>query len=109
MCDTLIALGKEGKSLAQMAAALDITRETLFQWEKSNPQISYALKRAREFSQAWWDNLGQKGASGGVEGFNATAYVWQTKNRFPKDYRDKHEIEHSGELSVEVVIGGEDE
>jgi hypothetical protein len=27
---------------------------------------------------------------------NATAFIFQVKNRFPKDYRDKQEVEQTG-------------
>lgn len=103
-CDLVVEMGKEGKSLCQMACAMDITEETLSQWRKSKPAFSESLKRARQYSQAWWEDHGQKGSIGLIEGFNATSYVWQTKNRFPASFRDKHEIDHnvSGEIIVEI-------
>lgn len=105
-CDLVVEMGKEGKSFCQMACAMDITEETLYQWKKSKPDFSESLKKARQHAQAWWEDHGQRGTIGQIDGFNSTSYVWQTKNRFPDAFRDKHEIEHSGEVEVTVTIGG---
>jgi len=43
---------------------------------------------------------------GDIEGFNSGAFVWQTKNRFPSKYRDKHEISHDVTGEISIVIGG---
>ena len=107
MCDAVVEMGKAGKTLTQMACALDITMETMNQWRKSKPDYSDAIKRALQHSLAHWEEMGQQGCMGAIDGFNATSYVWQTKNRFPEAYRDKHEVEHSG--NVNVIIGESNE
>lgn len=105
-CDLVIELGKKGKTITQMACAMGVMRETVWDWRQKNPEFSNAIKTALQHSQDWWEKLGQEGARGNVDNFNSSAYIWQTKNRFPKEFRDKHEIEHSGELDVNVIIGG---
>jgi hypothetical protein len=35
--------------------------------------------------------------------FNATAFIFQMKNRFPKDYRDKHDVEDEGNIGFRQV------
>jgi hypothetical protein len=35
--------------------------------------------------------------------FNSTAFIFQMKNRFPRDYRDKHELEHETGNSFSAV------
>ena len=39
LCEAVIELGKQGKSLVQMAAALDITKQTLLVWEKEHVRV----------------------------------------------------------------------
>lgn len=65
----------------------DVDRDTLYEWSKVHPEFSGALKRAKEYSQAWWEDLGQRGVTMGKE-FNAAAYAKCTSARFPNDYRD---------------------
>ncbi len=47
---------------------------------------------AKDLAQAWWEDQGQNGLSMGKD-FNATAFIFQMKNRFSDDYRDRHEVE----------------
>jgi hypothetical protein len=60
MCELIIGWGREGKSRTWMCAELDITRETLAQWEKLHPQLTDALTRARVLSQRWWEDAAQE-------------------------------------------------
>lgn len=102
MLPLLIECGKQGMGLAEMACAIGVDRDTIKEWRKSNPEFSAALKVALEHSQAWWESKGREGAIGKIEGFNATGYIFQMKNRFREDWRDKHEVEHSG-LTVTIT------
>jgi len=47
-CEEVIELGKLGKSKAQMAAALDCSRDSIDQWCKDHQEFSGAIARARE-------------------------------------------------------------
>jgi transcriptional regulator with XRE-family HTH domain len=96
MCEQVIVMGAEGKSLTQMAAGLGITRETLHQWEKdaSKPEFSDALTHAREASQAWWEEQNRLGLWN--RDFNAQAFKVAVQARFPNDYRDKSAVEITG-------------
>lgn len=102
-CDRVIAMGGEGKTLAEMADGLDIDRSTLNDWCVKHETFSRAVKRGLEKAQAWWESQGRLATFGGTEGFNATSYIFQMKNRFKDDWRDKVEQEHSGGISVEIV------
>jgi hypothetical protein len=103
MCEAVIASGEQGKTLAGMAEDLDIDRGTLNEWMEAHPEFSRAVKRGLQKSQAWWEDEGRKATFGGCEGFNATSYIFQMKNRFKDDWRDKQEREHSGAMRVERV------
>ena len=54
---------------------------------------------------AWWEDQGQLGMFQGQK-FNATAFIFQVKNRFPSVYRDRQEhnvkseaeIKHTGKI-----------
>jgi transposase len=98
-CQKVIALGAKGKSKAQIAAALHVVRDTLDNWAEDNPEFLCALKTARERALAWWEAAGVKGMF--AERFNATAYIFQMKNRFREEYRDVNVQEHTGKVEVE--------
>lgn len=103
MCEAVIACGSQGMGKAEMAAVLGVDRHTMNEWCKSNDEFSAAVKSALDLSQAWWEGKGREGAVGLVDGFNATGYIFQMKNRFREEWSDTHKTEHSGNLSVTGV------
>lgn len=96
MCERVVECGREGMGVAEMAAEIGISRETFNAWRKSRPEFSDAVKEAVALSQAWWEKQGRMATFGAIDGFNATSYIFQMKNRFRDDWRDKHDLEHSG-------------
>lgn len=52
-CDKILNDPKcKGKDLIQIARELGVTRQTLYDWEKTHANFSYSLQRAREAKQA---------------------------------------------------------
>lgn len=103
-CERVIALGLEGKTLAEMAADLQIDRSTVKDWCETIPEFSRAVKQGLENAQAWWENNGRIATFGGFEGFNATSYIFQMKNRFRADWRDKSEVEVSADTALADML-----
>ena len=102
-CDVVLAAGAEGKTLAGMADALDVDRETINNWRDAHPEFSRAVKRGLEKAQAWWEEQGRIATFGATDGFNATSYIFQMKNRFRDEWNDMTKTEHSGGLKIEGV------
>jgi hypothetical protein len=94
LCEAVIELGRAGKSRTQIAASLGKAKSTVQEWADKYPEFASALSLAKELEQAWWEDKGQKGLNQG-KSFNATAFIFQMKNRFRADYRDTHEIENT--------------
>lgn len=103
-CEQVIEFGKEGCSKAEMAAYLGVVRQTLDNWCDAHPEFMDAVKEALSFSQAWWEKQGRIATFGATPNFNATAFIFNMKNRFPNDWRDKQEVDQSvkGELVHEI-------
>ena len=101
-CEQVVELGSQGKSKAQIAAALNVDRVTINAWCLEHPEFSHSVTRARELAQAWWEDLGQEGVTMGTK-FNANAYSLQVRNRFPEEWRDRTENVVSGEVRIEEV------
>lgn len=101
-CAKVVELGKLGKSKAQIARALDKNRDTLYGWAEEHPEFSGALKNAHEAALSWWEDLGSNLADGNCRNGNATAFIFQMKNRFRDDYFDR--LEHTGQGGGPVQV-----
>ncbi len=89
-CQLIIEHLKGGKSIETFPATIDVSRDSIYEWEKKHPDFSYSIKKARMLSQDHYENLGYMGMTGLIEGFNATVWIFIMKNRF--GWRDKTEI-----------------
>jgi len=103
-CETVVECGRAGMGKLETCAELDICYETFENWQKQHEQFSEAVKRAQQLSQAWWERKGREGAIGEISNFNATTYIFNMKNRFAADWRDKQVSEHVGKDDGELVF-----
>jgi hypothetical protein len=87
---------------AEIAAVLDVTRNTVANWESEHPEFLRATTRASELSAGWWEKQGRVNITN--RNFNAPAYSLQVRNRFPADWRDKQSLEHSGPNGVPIQV-----
>ena len=93
-CERVLELGRIGKSHAQIAAALDVSRQTLHNWAKAHPEFFDAITHARDLAQAWWEDQGQEGLV--MPGFNASLWAKSVSARFPDDYTERQRRELTG-------------
>lgn len=102
-CQFVIDLGKAGKSVVQMACALEVHKDTLYEWAKVHPDFSDAFTRAKQHSQDWWETKAQIGLE--TPGFNASLWSRSMAARFPEDYteRTKRELTGAGGGPVETI------
>lgn len=103
-CDVVIELGKEGKSLVQMCAHFDITRQTIDNWAKDHPDFLEALSIAKVHCQDWWERAGQQGMYLGSSGFNAAVWKKSVEARFREDYTERQEHKLSGDAEAPVTF-----
>ena len=101
MLPRIIEMGRIGCSKAEICADIDICFNTWTNWRETEPEFLRSTTRAEHLSQAWWESQGRQGIWS--REFNAPAYSLQVRNRFPNDWRDKHDVQHSGELPVILV------
>ena len=92
----VIEMGKTGASKAEICLDLDIHYSTFQLWQEQHEEFSEAVSKAERLSQGWWEKNGRIATFGGIQGFNATSFAFNMKNRFKDDWRDKVEQEHTG-------------
>ena len=105
-CTQVIEMMSEGQSKAEVCLNLDCCFQTFLNWQRENPLFLESVKKGVHLSKGKWEQMGRKAAFGDVENFNATAWIFNMKNRFGKNddfnekWTDKQEVEHSGEVTT---------
>ena len=58
-CELVIAMGREGKSKAQIAATIGVTRVTMWGWAQKHEEFFNALALSEELALQWWEDIAQ--------------------------------------------------
>lgn len=53
MCEQLIQYGEEGLTKVEVASKWNITRETIYEWERVHPEFAEAVEKYEEKLKAW--------------------------------------------------------
>jgi hypothetical protein len=101
-CEQVIALGKEGKSPAEMCAHFDISRQTIDNWAETHPDFLEAYTRAKVHCQAWWEKTGRESLF--MDKFNAPVWKKSMEARFREDYTERQEHKHDHTLRHEDAL-----
>lgn len=98
-CDRVIELGKQGLSVAEMAADVGVAKFTLLRWEAAHEEFRDAMAIARTLAQAWWEEKGRSHIVNEPNGpsLNSSLYSRSMAARFPDDWRENSRIEHAGD------------
>ncbi len=86
-CERVLTLGRDGKSHAQIAADLGVSRQTLHNWAAAHAEFAEAIAWSRDLAQAWFENKGQDGL--GDNRFNAALWSKQMAARFRSEYCER--------------------
>lgn len=111
-----------GATLPQIAKFLGVDAATITRWMESHPSFCAAIKETRELADSKVEQSLYKRACGLVKTVErptkdggivtlkeevppdtAAAFIW-LKNRRPKEWRDKQEVEHRGELKIAPAL-----
>lgn len=88
-CQMLIEHMGSGFSYESFAGKIGVVKKTLYNWEDEFKDFLYAKEKGFEKSRLFWEKVGIDIASSGVG--NATAYIFNMKNRFKKEWSDSSE------------------
>lgn len=113
-----------GATDARLAEFFEVAESTINMWKSTHPEFSESIKEGKQRADAQVAQSLFKRATGyqyeeiTYEGEDSTlakkvvkevapdtgaAMAW-LKNRQPKDWRDKQEVEHSGQVSIESLL-----
>lgn len=89
----MVSMAAKGAGVVEIACEMDICKDTFYEWKKVHPEFSDAFRRAKLKCQAWWERQGRNLVPGEV---NHALWKLNMVNRFPDDWADKKEVEHTG-------------
>jgi len=92
-----IDLCKQGKTRTQCCAEWGISVETFHAWQRKHPEFLDAIKEGDPHRESWWVEQGRTGMW--AERFNASTYIWITKNTLK--WTDRSEIKTEQNITVE--------
>ena len=93
MCQTAISYLGQGFSVTALAGKLDVTRETLYQWQDKFPDFSDAIRQGRAKGQASYEQI-MRGQANGKNKGNAASLAFAMRNLYPADYMEKSTVDH---------------
>lgn len=90
-CEMLIEHMEQGLSFESFAGLIGCASSTLYNWEKDNPEFLEAKKIGFDRNRLFYERAGINMMKDGQG--SATVWLFNMKNRFPKQWRDKQEVE----------------
>lgn len=94
-CEVVVETMREGKSLMSVAANIGVGRSTLGVWMAAHPEFLAAVEEGKALCAQKWEEIALTNAMTGQG--NATLTVFGLKNMARDEWRDKQELEHTGE------------
>ena len=118
-CDLLIEHMAKGLSYESFAGFLGVSKQTIYDWEKVNAEFLDSKKIGVEKSRLFWEQQGIDGLFDTKEStkeedgswntkerkLNGAVWIFNMKNRFKEEWRDKQEIETTPS-NLTVTISG---
>lgn len=106
-CRKVVELMSEGFSKVGIWTELNISRQLFYDWCERDADFYEAVKEGEALSEKWWRDLSREAALGKIDKFNATAWVFNMKNRF--GWTDRQEVKSSVSLSYEDFLDSLDD
>ena len=106
-CEEVIAYGKLGKSVEQIASILNVSLRVLYDWRDKHPEFLHALEDAKTYEQAWWEEQAVAYMVENKESDRLNATLWSRSMaaRFPKKYRESVKQEITGADGAPLLQG----
>lgn len=107
-CELLIEHMASGLSFESFGGLdeVEVWKDVLYDWVKLYPDFSNAKRLGFQKNRKFWEKLGRdhilnesesfgNGQGSKSKSLNATVWIFNMKNRFPEEWREKKEIEQN--------------
>ena len=108
---------EKGLSFESFAGVLRVSKQTLYNWAEQNQEFLDAKNVGTELARLWWESKATdyllnmekttRDSDGNVEtvktSLNSTVWIFNMKNRFKDEWKDKHENEFSGSIGTVIM------
>ena len=111
-CELLIDHMVKGYSYESFAGLIGVSKQTIYDWEKANSEFLDAKKIGVEKSRLFWETQGiegiyttevftqdENGSTSTKKALNSSVWIFNMKNRFKDEWKDKQETELSGNVT----------
>lgn len=96
--EQLIEVVRAGNYISVACGAVGIAKSTLYEWIKTKPEFSNAIKKARHEAQARNVAIIAKAATKQWQ-----AAAWYLERKHPEKWAHKQKIEHSGSIANPIT------
>lgn len=93
-CDIVLELGKQGYSVAEIAAHFEVDKASLYRWQQEDEIFALSMARAKSFEQAWFEREARSNMKN--RDFNANLWYRSAASRFREDYTERKETAVTG-------------
>lgn len=97
-CQRLIDHMASGLSFESFAGLVGTCKDTIYEWANAHSLFSEAKKEGFERNRLFWERAALKGMT--ADKFNATVWIFNMKNRFPREWRDRTEVDSTSTTNI---------
>lgn len=97
--EEILSLMAAGLSLAAAASDLGVHRQRVYEWMERHPEFADTVKLAQVKRQAFLERRLLSAEAGPI----VTSTIFALKNAGPEDWREKHEHEVKGGITVQIT------
>lgn len=114
-CDQLIEHMSKGYSFESFAGALRVSKQIIYDWRVKHSDFLDAFEIANELCRMFWEGLGINHITHIDSKFestpklNSTVYMFNMKNRFYKEWRDRTEVKNEVKINSKELEDMSDE
>jgi transposase len=114
-CSQLEEHMASGLSYESFAGTVRVSKQTLYDWEAKYSGFLDAKRIGFELNRLWWEKLGTAHITHTDSKFESTpklnspVYIFNMKNRFPKEWRDRTEVKQEVKINSKELEDMSDE
>jgi len=110
---TILSLVRMGRGITTAARFAGVSRQAIYKRMDSSKKFREDIEEAKAYAfdcveGAFWDLATGNPPGPGKKAANVLAAIYYLKNRDPKNWCDKRDVEHSEELTLAQIVAHAD-